>query len=329
MHPYNRADMAAAPELHAADLLELSRVSADELEPVLQEERLTWRTTLRWDFAASAELVRRFVRIQALGGFALLVAGRVVGYSYYVAEDRKGLIGDLYILREFSCPEYEDMLLTAVLEALVVAPGVSRIEAQLMMLRGTFERALPLSSHSAIHPRLFMVADLADVPQLPENKTAPSIRYRQWSESRQEESAALISAAYKGHVDASINDQYGSVSGAKRFINNIVQYPGCGSFFAPASMVADRSDGSLAGLILGSLVASDTGHITQVCVSPAQKGQGIGYELMRRSLGIMAQSGCERVSLTVTAANAGAIELYQRIGFRATRRFAAYVWQGF
>ena len=51
------------------------------------------------------------------------MGGRVVGYSYYVVEDRKGLIGDLYILREFSCPEYEDTLLASVLEALVMAPG--------------------------------------------------------------------------------------------------------------------------------------------------------------------------------------------------------------
>ncbi|HYI93038.1 MAG TPA: GNAT family N-acetyltransferase [Bryobacteraceae bacterium] len=321
--------MAAAPELHAAEIVDLSRVTVEDLEPVLEEERITWRSTLRWDFGSSAELVRRFVRIQALGGFALLIGGRVVGYTYYVVEDRKGLIGDLYILREFACSEYEDTLLSAVLEALVLAPGVNRIEAQLMMMRGPFERTLPLSTYSKIHPRLFMLADLADVPVLAEGKAAQDFRYRHWSEARQEESAALIAAAYKGHVDATINDQYSSVSGARRFIHNIVQYPGCGSFFLPASLIADRPDGGMAGVILGSLVAGDTGHVTQVCVAPLHKGQGVGYELMRRSLSVFAQNECERVSLTVTAGNTEAIELYQRIGFRATRRFAAYVWEGF
>jgi ribosomal protein S18 acetylase RimI-like enzyme len=321
--------MAAAHELHAAEIVELNRITAEQLEPVLQEERITWRSSLRWDFGSSAELVRRFVRIQALSGYALLVSGRVVGYAYYVVEDRKGLIGDLYVLREFSCPEYEDTLLSAILEALVMAPGVCRIEAQLMMLRGPFERPLPLSRYSRGHPRVFMLADLADAGHLPEGKGSHELRYRQWIESREEESAALIAAAYRGHVDATINDQYSSVSGARRFIHNIVQYPGCGSFFLPASLVADRADGSMAGIILASLVAADTGHITQLCVSPANKGQGVGYELLRRSLYILAQSHCERVSLTVTAGNTEAIELYQRVGFRATRRFAAYVWEGF
>ena len=66
--------MAAAHELHAAEIVELSRITAEQLEPVLQEERITWRSTLRWDFGSSAELVRRFVRIQALSGYALLVS---------------------------------------------------------------------------------------------------------------------------------------------------------------------------------------------------------------------------------------------------------------
>ena len=232
--------MAAAHELHAAEIVELSRVTADELEPVLQEERITWRSTLRWDFSSSAELVRRFVRIRALGGYALLISGRVVGYTYYVVEDRKGLIGDLYILREFSCQEYEDTLLAAVLEALVAAPGVCRIEAQLMMMRGPFERTLPLSSYARIHSRVFMLADAADSGHLPQGKGSHSLRYHLWSENRAEESALLIAAAYKGHIDATINDQYSSVAGARRFINNIVQYPGCGSFFPPSSLVADR-----------------------------------------------------------------------------------------
>ena len=85
----------------------------------------------------------------------------------------------------------------------------------------------------------------------------------------------------------------------------------------------------MAGVIFGSLVAADTGHITQVCVLPTHKGHGVGYELVRRALHVFTENRCERVSLTVTAANTSAVELYQRMGFRATRRFAAYVWEGF
>ena len=38
---------------------------------------------------------------------------------------------------------------------------------------------------------------------------------------------------------------------------------------------------------------------------------------------------CRSASLTVTAANADAVALYERVGFETIRRFSAYVWDGF
>ena len=65
-----------------------------------------------------------------------------------------------------------------------------------------------------------------------------------------------------------------------------------------------------------------------MCVTPAARGAGIGYELIRRSLDSLLRHGCRKVTLTVTAANTGAIALYERMGFRKTRNFSAYVWGG-
>ena len=139
----------------------------------------------------------------------------------------------------------------------------------------------------------------------------------------------LIASAYQGHVDSHINDQYRSYPGAKRFLMNIVQYPGCGKFFGEGSFVAEDANGRMCGIVLSSHVASDVGHVTQICVSNEWKGRGVGYELMRSAMLALSDGRCERVSLTVTASNTGAIQLYQRMGFRSTRRFAAYVWDGF
>src|SRR4051812_5012851 len=99
--------MAAAPDAVAPEILELSRLRVEDLDPVLDDECVAWRSALSWDFTASAELVRRFVRIQALNGYALVLGERVIGYSHYVSEEHKGLIGDLYVLREYDCAETE------------------------------------------------------------------------------------------------------------------------------------------------------------------------------------------------------------------------------
>ena len=151
-----------------------------------------------------------------------------------------------------------------------------------------------------------------------------------WNDRYQEGVSRLISTAYRGHVDSNINDQYRSVGGARKFLMNIIQYPGCGTFFPPASWIAwDQATGQICGVSLASLVARTTGHITQICVSPAVKGGGVGYELIRNSLRSFAGSGCYKATLTVTASNRDAISLYERVGFRTLRKFSAMVWDGF
>jgi ribosomal protein S18 acetylase RimI-like enzyme len=109
---------------------------------------------------------------------------------------------------------------------------------------------------------------------------------------------------------------------------NIVQYPGCGTFFPPASYAAATVSGDeLRGVSLASLVSADVGHITQVCVARSHQGTGLGYELVRQSMLALAAHGCRMVSLTVTASNENAVRLYQRMGFTTLRDFAAFIWE--
>lgn len=307
--------------------MELRRIAAERLDPLLEEETATWRSQLDWDFRQSADLVRRFVHMQALSGFALMSNDKVAGYAYFVCEEGKGLIGDLYMLREHRTVLNENVLLQAALDAIWLTPGVRRVEAQLMMLSSPLDRAIPYQNRSQCHPRYFMEAPLGPAVHLPP-KRQPGISIARWAPSRHDDTARLIANAYQGHLDGQINDQYRSVAGARRFLMNIVQYPGCGTFFGPASYAAVSTQGSeLRGVSLASLVAEDVGHITQVCVARSHQGTGLGYELVRQSLLALAAHGCRSVSLTVTASNQNAVQLYRRMGFTTLRDFAAYIWE--
>ncbi len=322
--------MAAVSDSPLARIVELRHLRAGDLDPLLEEETQVWRESLDWDFRASAGLVRRFLDMQALNGCALLMNGHPVGYCYFVSEERKGLIGDLYVMREFFAVEHEERLIESVVDTLLKTPFVKRIESQLMMLRSARTMALPRREHLRTHVRNFMEVDLADTTRWPEGRALNPVLIDSWSERKQDDAAALIADAYRGHIDSEINDQYRSPAGARRFLLNIIQYPGCGSFFQPASFVAlDSGNGKLCGMCLSSLVQGDVGHITQVCVSQAVRGSGVGYALIRQSLEALARYGCRKASLTVTAVNGEAIQLYERMGFRKTREFAAYVWEGF
>lgn len=322
--------MAALAEHHVGVplLVDLRQIRAEELDPLLGHEIGEWERRLDWDFRPSADLVRRFIRMQALNGYALVSAREVVGYSYYVCEDRKGLVGDIYVRPDYATPDNECTLVTAVVRALWATPQVHRIESQLIMLSGTARSRLPLPNHLRRFPRDFMMADMSMVPSLLPAAN-PRLQYEPWQERDQEQAARLIALSYQGHVDSDINDQYRSVAGGRRFLYNIVQYPGCGNFFRPGSFIAqDAVTGRVIGLSLASLVAFDVGHITQICVDPEWKGRRVGYELMRRSLDALLRNGCRKASLTVTSSNEEAIRLYRQLGFRKYDVFEAFVWEG-
>lgn len=310
-------------------MVDLRRLSARDLEPLLQEEIAAWREELDWDFEKSADLVRRFVDLRALNGFALEESGRYTGYLYYVLEENKGLVGDLYVERGLRTREREDLLLEAAVEGITANRYIRRIESQLLMMSHAPERKLPYARHSATFERNFMRVEFAR-SDLGEGLVRRPVHLERWHDHYQDAAAQVIAEAYQGHVDSRINDQYRSPAGAGRFLYNIVQFPGCGTFFRPASLVAiDGVSGSVCGISLASLVAPECGHITQICVSPAVHGTGIGHALLRRSLLTLREVGCRAVSLTVTATNREAVALYERVGFRTLRKFSAYAWEGF
>src|SRR3954470_19312288 len=120
------ARLEPAP-LRPPEIVDLRRLSARELEPLLTEETAAWQSELEWDFEKSADLVRRFVDLRALNGYALVEDSEIAGYLYYVMEDGKGLIGDLYVRREFRTVERENRLLSAALDAIAGNRSIRRI----------------------------------------------------------------------------------------------------------------------------------------------------------------------------------------------------------
>ncbi len=307
------------------ELLDLRHLTARDFEPLLQEEIDLWKQSLLWDFNASAGLIRRFLESRSLPGYAAVERGRVAGYSFFVYEDHKGLIGDLFALQTHR-GQVEERLLDHVIETLRGSPGIERIEAQLMML-GTpaLDRAFRREGFHA-HQRKFMHLKLSAENRFPA-RDFPAYEFSTWDERHFEETAALITRAYRDHVDGAINDQYRSLSGALRFLRNIIHYPGCGQFHAGAAIVAvHRATGKMHGLILSSTVNAGIGHITQVCTTPEARGAGLGYELIRRAIEIFRGQDYHGISLTVTSANTRAAALYEQLGFRTLKEFEAYVW---
>ncbi len=332
--------MAAQPDIRPlrepqVEILDLRHFTSSDLRPLLAQGTQTWSRLLSWDYSGSADMILRYVDARILPGYAAVERGRVCGYSFFVYEGSKGVIGDLFVegngSRYAKPAEHpiEMRLLTHVIETLQQSPGIHRIEAQLLLHpSGAVARPFVQEGFHR-HPRLFMVMPLRGTAARETPRPGREIEIRRWSEQDYQSAAAVITAAYRGHVDSEINDQYRSVTGSLRFLNNIVRFPGCGVFDAQSSFLAyHKTARSLVGLILCSRVQDNVGHITQVCVLPEYRRQGIGEALLAANAQELRRRSFAALSLTVTEANTRAVELYKRLGYDIKRVFDAFVWQG-
>src|ERR1700737_2938881 len=313
------------------EILDLRHFSAVDLRALLQDEVREWSRVLSWDYSGSAEMILRYVDGKILPGYAAIERGRIVGFAFFVYEGSKGVIGDLFVANGGRLPdphEVESRLLLHVIETLQQSPGIHRIEAQLLVHEAGIVARPFVEQGFQRHPRLFMVLPLNDTPKPPPPLDA-EVEIRRWLEQDYQPAAALITSAYRGHVDSEINDQYRTLSGSLRFLNNIVRFPGCGTFDPEGSFVAvHKRARSLVGLILCSRVRHDVGHVTQVCVLPEYRSHGLGEAMLAASTKNLRERGFRFISLTVTEANDRAIALYKRIGYESTRVFDAFVWEG-
>ena len=282
-----------------------------------------------------------------LPGYVALQAGHIVGYAFCVCEGAKAVIGDVYAFGETESTVNPicETLLHHLLELVQATPGVDRVESQLLMFPDGALGDIFQASGFVSFPRCFMLRDLDVHPSsldadLASMHPGRKLILQAWQPEFYEGAAQLIHRCYANHMDAGINDQYRTLHGAQRFLHNIIRYPGCGVFDPDNSWVlrdadapaqTDRlHDGASRGaaieaVLLCSRVRADVNHITQICITPALQGQGLGQMMLEHCAREGGKRGVRQLSLTVTEANLNARHLYERNGFSTLHRFEAMV----
>ena len=321
------------------EILDLRHFAAPVFRPVLEAEGELWKQRLHWDYHVSSRLLMQYLDSHSLPGYAALEDGQVTGYVFCVYEDTKAVIGDVFALpgprsdggaaqSEPTAHQIEETLLKHLLELLVNSPHVERVESQLLLHPSGSHMRVFLDAGFQIHRRLFMVRPLEGFFAAPRANLPDGLDLRPWREEDLNSAARLIAAAYGGHPDSVVNDQYRSAHGSMRFLNNIVRYSGCGVFSAQVShVVVDRMSREMVGLVLGSRVSPESGHITQICVHPAFRRRGLARMLLNLAASCFLRQGVSEISLTVTEANTDAIALYHAEGYERAHSFDAAVWQ--
>lgn len=314
------------------EILDLRHFAAPSLRPLLEAEGELWKQRLHWDYRASARLLMQYLDSRMLPGYAALEADHPIGYVFSVYEETKAVIGEVFALAgssdEAGSPLHvEETLLRHLLELLLNSPQIERIESQLLLHPSGSHSAIFENSGFEVYRRLFMVLALNGQLEPAQAELSGGLELRPWNDQDLTAAARLICEAYRSHPDSLINDQYRTLHGSTRFLNNIVRYSGCGVFSAAVSHVIVDRNREIVGLLLGSRVSPQSGHITQICVHPAFRRRGLARLLLSVASSCFLRQGASEVSLTVTEANLQAIQLYQEEGYLCRHRFDAAVWQ--
>jgi len=327
------------------EILDLRHFAAPMLRPVLEAESAVWRERLNWDYLASAKLLLQYLDSRSLPGYVAVDGGQVTGYVFCVYEDAKAVIGDVFALPDGlpngarhglamgkigeggAAREIEESLLQRLLELLLHSPGVDRIESQLLLHRDGEHSEIFLRAGFEVYRRLYMRRSLVGNPVEAKSKLTPELELRPWHDQDLNAAGRLIAEAYRDHPDSLINDQYRTVHGSQRFLQNIVRFPGCGVFSPQAShVIVDRIKREPIALLLGSRVSAQCGHITQICVHPAYRRLGLARQLLRVAAQQFQRQGMTELTLTVTEANVRAVSLYKSEGYGIAHLFNAAVW---
>ena len=301
--------------------LPLTEVSTRELRPLLQEESEHWQEELLWDYSDVSAAVVSGLERHALSGFVLRDGARSVAYCYYMLDGGRAIVGSLFAAAGFRGKGLEELLLDGVLSAAQARPGNDRVECQTLFStsRKADERFARAGFES--RPRHYLVRPL-------EGAIAPPRAGFKLRPVRREDlpaAAQIIHRSHQGSLDAALNMTYATPALCRSFVETLVLRAGCGRFDPEASLVAEGRDG-LIGVLLASQLSSSNGHICQVSVLANEQSRGLGTVLVTSALAAFRRQGLSSASLSVTLDNRRAYRLYEHLGFRLRKEFAAHAW---
>lgn len=332
--------MAAGLVDNRISVCPLDTAAAGALEALFEEQREEWLSVMRWDYTLPSRAIHEVILRGELCGFFASVRPATgadgttdavtAGLSYFLVEDDRASIGDLFVSRRFRGLGISGQLATAVLDDIESQRGVRRIESQSVWIdnrsaaavferRGfrRFERAfmsLALDSWGNNGPAVTR----SDHP-------STGIGVRSWKEGDFDAAARIVQNSYVGRDDSLINVQYQTATGCADVIAMLIDHTWCGTFLPEASFVAiDQATAQRVGVLVASRIADGVGHIGQVSVLSSHQGKGVGRRLMHATLHEFKRRAFDCVTLAVTLTNEPAVRLYTSLGFATVLEFPVF-----
>jgi ribosomal protein S18 acetylase RimI-like enzyme len=306
--------------------LPIKHLDASQLLPLMEEEEKEWLADLGWDYSPIRNILASFIQQKLLPGYVAVINEKdAVGYTYFLINQDKGIIGALYVTRMNNAQAVTKELLSNTIACLKDYSNINRIEAQIMPFNNLDLTSTFTQNGFNYYLRYYMDLDLtsydgsADIPN--QDNILP------WNSSHIERAGEMTFLSYRDQVDAEICEDYCSQAGCTGYLRSLVENPGCGVFMPETSFMALDDQGDPCGYVICCRISSGFGMIPQIAIHPSYQGLGLGNALMHRCLQQLRIMGVHSASLTVTQKNQRAYDWYHRLGFRIRKAFGGYMWQ--
>ncbi len=307
--------------------LPISYLDEALLLPLMEEEERAWMSDLGWDYSPIRQILVSFVKQKLLPGYAAVNEKEAVGYTYFLVNQAKGIIGALYVSRTNRSQEAVEELLSLTISCLKDSQNIKRVEAQIMPFHNLNLTATFTQHGFGYYPRYYLDLDLGSSSRARKTESSSAEKIIPWNSSYLERAAEMTLISYRDQTDAEISEDYRTKAGCESYLRSLVENPGCGIFMPETSFIGLDGQGAPCGFVICCRISSGAAMIPQIAVHPSCQGRGLGNVLMNRLLDQLKALEFHTVSLAVTKKNRRAFDWYQRLGFRIRKEFGAYVWE--
>jgi ribosomal protein S18 acetylase RimI-like enzyme len=305
--------------------LPISQMDETLLAPLMEEEEKMWMSDLLWDYSPIRRILASFVKQRLLPGYVAVYGKKALGYSYFLVNQAKGIIGALYASKANQSQEAVDQLLSRTIASLKETQKVRRVEAQIMPFHNLNLTATFTQHGFRYFPRYYLDLNLGPLPKIEHPRSEEEII--PWNPLYLERLAEMTSISYCNQTDAEICEDYSTKMGCDTYLRSLVENPGCGIFMPGTSFIGLDKQGSPCGYVICCRISDSVGMIPQIAVHSSYQGRGLGNDLIKRCFQSLRSAGFHSACLTVTKRNHRAYDWYQRLGFKIRKEFGAYVWQ--
>jgi ribosomal protein S18 acetylase RimI-like enzyme len=295
------------------------------LLPLMEEEERSWMSDLDWDYSPVKQILVSFVRQKLLPGYAAVNEKQAVGYTYFLVNQARGIIGAIYVSRTSHSQEAVEELLSLTIASLKDSQNIKRVEAQILPFNNINLIATFTRNGFTYFPRYYLDLDINAYTK--HSGLQPAERIVPWDSAYLPLMAEMTSMSYRNQTDSILCEDYRTRQGCESYLRSLVENPGCGIFLPEASFVVLDGQGAPCGFVISCRISYGAGMIPQIAVHPSYQGRGLGNALMSCAIEQFRSLGFRSASLTVTKKNRRAFDWYQRLGFKFRKDFGAYIWE--